>query len=154
MQWTSDDQRGRQHPKQLHISIWLLLALITTAADMAKAQANSMQKIAVTCVGSENVATDTLTILCTDLHNALTAHYPDASFVLAGSVAGNAAGLLTLETFAANKMGIEARLIWQASDADRVEGPQMGFSISDTDMTPDMQHQFLNRLVHATPLPF
>lgn len=154
MQWTSDYQRGRRHPKRLHISIWLVLALIATAADMAKAQANSLQKIAVTCVGSEKVATNTLTVLCADLHNALTAQYPDASFVLADSVAGNAAGLLTLETFAANNLGIEARLIWQASGTDHVEGPKMGFSISDTDMTPDMQHQFLNRLVHATPLPF
>jgi hypothetical protein len=154
VQWTSVDQCGRRHRKRLKVAILPMIFLIATGVDMAKAQSQSIQNIAVTCTGAEKVAAETLVMLCADLHKALAAKYPDAHFVLTDSGDANATGLVTLETFAANRVGIDARLNWQAKGADRVDGSRMGFSISDTDMTPDMQRTFLNRLVHDTPLPF
>lgn len=154
MQWTLADQLGQAHWKRRFCSIVVTFFLLAIGTDMTMAQAQSTQDIAVVCTGSQNVATDTLTMLCAKLHDVLAANYPDARFVLVDGAVADADAVVTLEAFAAGKTGIEARLGWQAGGADPVFGPMMGFSISDAHMTPEMQMTFLNRLVHDTPLPF
>jgi hypothetical protein len=120
---------------------------------MTMAEAPTQPQIGVLCTGSRHVTPEALTLLCADLQDALAARYPAARFVLAQTGA-DAAGLITLQAFAAGKGELSAQLDWQAQGTQRVEGPRLGFSISDAAMTPAMQSTFLRRLVQETPLPF
>jgi hypothetical protein len=109
--------------------------------------------ISVTCISQSNVPAKTLTQLCEGLHDALVAKYPSALFDLIEGIPDQTVPLVTLETFAANKTTIEARLNWQLHGENPAVGARMGFSISDKDITPEMQRKFLTRLVNDTPLP-
>lgn len=130
------------------------IVILIGASDMALAQRRASAKIAVTCFGSDKVLTETLTALCSDLQEALTEKYPAALFVASDGVPEDSAPVVMLEAFSASKAGIAARLRWRIDGTAIVNGPRFGFSISDKDMTPAMQLQFLNRLVHDTTLPF
>ena len=154
MQWTLADQRGQRHRKQRFGAIVTVFFAFAIGTDIVMAQTQARRDIAVVCTGSQNVAADSLTLLCADLHDVLAAKYPDARFVLMDGAASGVAVSVTLEAFTLGKTGIEARLGWQARGAAPAFGPKMGFSISDSAMTPDMQTTFLSRLVHDTPLPF
>jgi hypothetical protein len=121
-------------------------------ANMMTAQTKTSQPISVTCIGQGSVPAKALEALCESLHGALVAEYPDASFALIDGTPGPAAPTVTLEAFVANQTMIEARLNWQLHGEALVIGTRMGFSISDKDITPEMQRKFLIRLVKETPL--
>ncbi len=93
-------------------------------------------------------------MLCAGLQTALTTKYPRLQFTRSKTKTTPASGSITLETFVANSVGIELRLIWQAAAQSKVEGPRHGFSVMDKALTPDMQLKFLNRVVQDTALPF
>jgi hypothetical protein len=120
---------------------------------MMIAQTQPLVPILVTCTSEGAVSAKTLEQLCESLHDALIAKYPAANFVLADGTPDQTASLVTLETFVANKTTIEASLNWQLLGDAPVTGARMGFSISDKDITPEMQRKFLTRLVNDTPLP-
>ncbi len=136
----------------LRVGMSAVLAL-AVGTEMALAQARSTVTITVACTGNDTVPDATLAVLCSSLHNSLSAHYPAENFALIDEDHADAAPLLTLETFTASTAMLEARLIWRAPGSDNIDGPRMGLSISDADLTPRMQQQFLDRLVLDTPLP-
>lgn len=156
VQCAAADHYQRQAARSWRLA-GLAFAMSTSiaGADMSMAQTKAPSEIAVTCIGSDQVAADTLAALCVGLQDALTTKYPSLQFVASAKVPENPAPVVMLEAFSASKAGIAARLNWRASGGSAVvNGPRFGFSISDKDMTPAMQLQFLNRLVHDTALPF
>jgi hypothetical protein len=122
-------------------------------AKMMAAQTTTSQPILVICTGQNSVPAKALNQLCESFHSALVAKYPDASFALIDGTPDPAAPTVTLEAFTANPTMIEARLNWQLHGETPVIGARMGFSISDSDITPAMRRKFLTRLVNDTPLP-
>lgn len=112
-----------------------------------------MQQIAVACTGTERVSADSLAVLCKSLQDALAAKYPNEGFVLTDGAEAKSAPNVTLETFTLNNTIIEARLNWQLNGESRTVGPRMGFSVTDIDMTPQMQRKFLASLVDGSALP-
>jgi hypothetical protein len=124
------------------------------AVDLTMAQENAQNPISVFCTGTSQVSVPTQEMLCAGLQTSLTAKYPNLQFTRSKTNATAASGSITLETFVANSVGIELRLIWQAADQNTVEGPRHGFSVMDKALTPDMHLKFLNRVVQDTALPF
>lgn len=129
------------------------LALIG-AVDLTMAQAHAQSPVSVYCTGTNQVPVPTQEMLCAGLQTSLTAKYPSLQFTRSKTRTTSASGSITLETFVANSVGIELRLIWQAADQIKVEGPRHGLSVMDKALTPDMQLKFLNRVVQDTALPF
>jgi hypothetical protein len=153
VQWTSADLHGRRCRNRWLCSVVRIIFLIAAIADMTVAQAQSMQNIAVTCIGTKNVSADALATLCQSLQQALVAKYPNEGFVLSDGTADQSAPIVTLEAFALNNSIIEARLNWQLNGESRAVGPRMGFSVTDADMTPQMQQKFLVGLLNQSALP-
>lgn len=128
--------------------------VVVSGSDQAMAKTQSSSDISVTCTGSDAVSARALSSLCADLHKALEERYPNATFVLNHTVPAGTKAFVNLETFTASKANIDARLNWQTAGSAPVTGPRIGFSISDKDLTPDLQQKYLSRLVKETALPF
>ena len=118
------------------------------------AKAQSTGTIALSCSSTKGVPNETLNLLCAGLQTELAAKYPNATFVQPGSSAAPGAVVVMLEAYVANKAGLEAQLSWQTKGSPVATGPRMGLSVSNKDITPDMQMQFLHRLVNDVSLPF
>lgn len=131
-------------------------------ADMTFAQ--SMPTISVLCRNTADLPAPTQEMLCAGLQAALATKYPARQFARAQGAATPDGPdpdgpepdgpVVTLETHVASPFGLEVQLSWQTKGTDRSEGPRQALSISDKELTPQLQLKFLNRVVQDTTLPF
>lgn len=118
------------------------------------AQGQPFPDVTVSCTGADAVSSGTLASLCQNLQQTLAASFPATRFVLADTDPADAPAFVTLDTFRANRSGLEVQLRWQAAGAAPATGPRTGFSVSDTALIPALQQTFLSRLVRDAALPF
>lgn len=121
--------------------------------------AQSMPTISVLCRNTADLPAPTQEMLCAGLQAALATKYPARQFARAQGAAPpdgpeSEGPVVTLETHVASPFGLEVQLSWQTKGTDRSEGPRRALSISDKELTPQLQLKFLNRVVQDTTLPF
>lgn len=154
MRCTLADQFWRSPRKPTLLLVLCGAILLALGADLALAQAKTDAKIAVICRGAGDISPETLNGLCLDLQNALAAVHPEPTFVRADAIPKGGSAFVALEALSATAAALEAQLTWQTARSMVITGPRISFSVTDKDLTPAMQVNFLNRLVHASELPF
>lgn len=154
MRCALDHQFWRSHRKPPLLVGFCPLILIALAANMTLAQPKTDATIAVICRGADDIPADTLNALCVDLQTTLAAEYPDATFGRADAIPKDGAAFVAFEVLSATNVALDARLTSQNARTAAITGPRLGFSVTDKDLTPALQKKFLNRLVHASELPF